>query len=67
MPINIPATQPGRIQPGGPSVQPGYPGATRAFSPITDYPDPRQGLVLSPDTDPAGVDPRQGQILPPPH
>jgi hypothetical protein len=31
---------------------------------LTLYPvDPRQGTILSPDTDPAAVDPRQGTII----
>jgi len=30
---------------------------------ITDFADPRQGTLLSPDSDPLAVDPRQGTIL----
>ena len=32
---------------------------------IVDYADPRQGTILSPDTDPLAVDPRQGMVLSP--
>lgn len=55
--MSIPAVQPGRVQPGGPSVQPGFPGTAAApAAVITPDPDQARWALAStvPDPDQAG-------------
>jgi len=60
-----PLVQPGRVQPGGPSVRPGFPGSGGASSASTDYVDPNAGSVIVAADDAATeeVDPNAGSLI----
>lgn len=58
-----PAVQPGRVQPGGPLVQPGSPGTTVAPATFIAYTQPAAATVLPDDLAITDIEPAKATVL----